>query len=156
MKLWKQLARESTGSEIAEAAVILPLLFALLFGIVWFGRAFNVYATINRAAHEGAQAAAVFACATCLPNIRNQAYIQNNVVNPILTASHVNPNAATVTLVQNVQMNPGGIPAEFGSVVTVTYPYDFRLNGIQCCPLTLAPINLGVTLRAQAQSRQED
>ena len=156
MNRWKQLASESTGSEIAEAAFVLPLVFALLFGIVWFGRGFNIYATLNRAAHEGAQASAVEDCATCRPTVRNQSYIQLNVVNPLLNASHIDPTPATVTLQNNVLMNPGATPPEFGNVVTVTYPYNFRLNGIQCCPLQLAPINLGVTLTAQAQSRQEN
>jgi len=156
MKRWKQLAGDSAGSEIAEAAFILPLVFALLLAIVWFGRAFNIYATLNRAAHEGAQAAAVVNCASCIQVPRNLTYIQTNVVNPILTASHVDPSAATVNLQQNVLMNPGGTPSEFGSVVTLTYPYGFRLNGLQCCPLTLAPINLGITLSAQARSRQEN
>ena len=156
MNRWKQLASDSSGSEIAEAAFVLPLVFALLFGIVWFGRGFNIYATLNRAAHEGAEASAVDDCATCRPTTRNQAYIQANVVNPLLNASHIDPALATVTLQNNVLMNPGGNPPEFGNVVTITYPYDFRLNGIQCCPLQLAPINLGITLTAQAQSRQEN
>jgi len=156
MNRWKQIAKENTGSEIAEAAFVLPLVFMLLFGIVWFGRAFNIYATLNRAAHEGAQAAAVTNCASCIQTVRNQAYIQTSVVNPILTAAHIDPTPVTVTLLQNVPMNPGSNPTEFGSLVTVTYPYDFKLNGVHCCPLTLAPINLGVTLTAQAQSRQED
>src|SRR4051812_16164112 len=98
MNRWKQLASDSAGSEIAEAAFVLPLVFALLFGIVWFGRGFNIYATLNRAAHEGAQASAVDDCATCRPTTRNQAYIQTNVVNPLLNASHIDPTAATVTL----------------------------------------------------------
>ncbi len=59
------LGRETSGAEIAEAAVVLPLLFMLLFGIMWFARAFNIYTTINRAAREGALAAAAHNCATC-------------------------------------------------------------------------------------------
>ena len=157
MNRWKQIAITDTGSEIAEAAFILPLVFALLFGIVWFGRAFNIYATLNRAAHEGAEAAATSDCATCTPILRDQTYIQVNVVNPILRAAHIDTSAATVILPsQPVLMNPGSSPPKFGRVVTVTYPYGFRLNGVQCCPLTLAPINLGVILSATAQSGQEN
>src|ERR1700693_4960277 len=59
------LLRQDRGAEVAEAAVILPVLFLLLFSIYWFGRGFNVYGTINHAAREGARAAAVEACATC-------------------------------------------------------------------------------------------
>jgi hypothetical protein len=59
------LLRQDRGAEVAEAAVILPVLFLLLFSIYWFGRGFNVYGTINHAAREGARAAAAGACATC-------------------------------------------------------------------------------------------
>ncbi len=39
--------------EIAEAAIVLPLMFTMLLGIYWFGRAYNVYSTITHAAREG-------------------------------------------------------------------------------------------------------
>jgi Flp pilus assembly protein TadG len=53
------------GAEIAEAALVLPLVFMLLMGIIWFGRAFNIYATIQQAAQQGAITAARETCATC-------------------------------------------------------------------------------------------
>ena len=62
---WSRLLRDASGAEIAEAAVVLPLLFMLLFGIMWFARAFNIYTTVNRAARQGALAAAANNCATC-------------------------------------------------------------------------------------------
>ena len=40
------------GGTIVESAVTLPVLFLILFGILMFGRAFNVYQTITDAAHE--------------------------------------------------------------------------------------------------------
>ena len=46
------------GAEIAEAALVLPLVFMLLLGIIWFGRAFNIYSTIQQAAQQGAIVAA--------------------------------------------------------------------------------------------------
>ena len=69
--------------------MVLPLLFMLLFGIMWFARAFNIYTTINRAAREGALAAAANNCATCGNTRQTAANIQTNVVNPILTAAHL-------------------------------------------------------------------
>ena len=65
MSRLKKLVSGTGGSEIAEAALVLPILFMLLLGIYWFGRAFNVYATINHAAREGARAATAQTCATC-------------------------------------------------------------------------------------------
>jgi hypothetical protein len=53
------------GAEIAEAALVLPLVFMLLLGAVWFGRAFNIYSTIQQAAQQGAVTAARATCATC-------------------------------------------------------------------------------------------
>ena len=59
------LLRENSASQIAEAAVVLPILFMLLMAIFWFGRAFSIYGTINHAAHEGVRTASVPACANC-------------------------------------------------------------------------------------------
>ena len=33
---------DESGAEIAEVAVVLPIVFMFLLGIVWFGRAFNL------------------------------------------------------------------------------------------------------------------
>lgn len=53
------------GMEILEAALVLPVLFMLLLGAVWFGRAFQTYATITQAAQQGAVTAARPACTSC-------------------------------------------------------------------------------------------
>lgn len=157
MKFAIRLGRETSGAEIAEAAVVLPLLFMLLFGIMWFARAFNIYTTINRAAREGALAAAANNCATCGNTPPTQAYIQTNVVNPILTASHLDPGEVqNFTVTPNVILNPGSPLLEYGTVVSLQYPYNFKLNGISCCPPRLAPITTGIVMTAQAEARQED
>jgi hypothetical protein len=85
------------GSEIAEAAVVLPVLFLLLFSIYWFGRAFSIYSTINHAAREGARTAAVPACANCNvacawpgSNLPCDARVADAVDNA-LSAAHLNP-----------------------------------------------------------------
>ncbi len=88
---------ESRGSEIAEAAVVLPVLFMLLMAIFWFGRAFNVYGTINHAAREGARTAAVPACANCSggstwsgTSLPGDAPVVD-AVNVALNAAHIDP-----------------------------------------------------------------
>ena len=65
MRYLKQIASGTRGSEIAEAALVLPIFFMVLLGIYWFGRAFNTYATINHAAREGARAGVAQTCAAC-------------------------------------------------------------------------------------------
>jgi Flp pilus assembly protein TadG len=59
--------QSADGSEILEAALVLPLVFMLLLGIVWFGRVFNIYSTMQQAAQQGAITAARAQCATCPP-----------------------------------------------------------------------------------------
>jgi Flp pilus assembly protein TadG len=88
----KKIGTETSGSEIAEAALVLPILFMLLLGIYWFGRAFNVYATINHAAREGARAGTALTCATCgTPNAPLTADGVAAQVKQSLEASHLDP-----------------------------------------------------------------
>jgi len=97
-KLWRELASETGGSEIAEAAVVLPLMFMVLLGIFWFGQAFRLYGTITRAAQEGARAGAAPYCTTCTP-ANSSATIANNAVsavNSALTASNLDPGSIPV------------------------------------------------------------
>jgi hypothetical protein len=153
----RRLGRDTSGAEIAEAAVVLPLLFMLLFGIMWFARAFNIYTTINRAARQGALAAAANNCATCGNTRQSAVNIQTNVVNPILTASHLDPGQVqNFTVLWDQPLNPGTPPVEYGAVVSLQYPYSFKLNGISCCPPTLTPITNGIIMTAQATARQEE
>ena len=152
-----RLLRDASGAEIAEAAVVLPLLFMMLFGIMWFARAFNIYTTVNRAARQGALAEAANNCATCGNVSRTSNDIRDNVVYPILIASHLDPGQVQNFNVQrDVILNPGSPIIEHGAVVSLDYPFNFKLNGISCCPPRLSPITQGVMIRAQAQARQED
>jgi len=88
-----KLLAGAVGSEIAEAALVLPIAFMVLLGIYWFGRAFNVYATINHAAREGARYAVAQSCASC----SNSAPTMNNIalqVGQAMQASGLDPNLA--------------------------------------------------------------
>ena len=58
-------ARDSRGEEIAETAMVLPLLFVVLIAVFWFGQAFRIYTTLTQAARQGARAAVAPLCATC-------------------------------------------------------------------------------------------
>lgn len=65
MRTLRHRLKNAEGAEIAEAALVLPVVFVFLLGIIWFGRAFNIYSTITQAAQQGAIVAARPACATC-------------------------------------------------------------------------------------------
>lgn len=47
------------GTSIVEAAIVIPLLMTVLFGIIEFGFAYNDYLALRSAAREGARIAAV-------------------------------------------------------------------------------------------------
>src|ERR1700690_2539829 len=82
--------RGADGSEIAEAAVVLPLVFMLLLGIVWFGRAFNIYSTIQQAAQQGAITAARPTCATCGNTPPTPAAV-DSAIYAVMQASNLDP-----------------------------------------------------------------
>jgi hypothetical protein len=87
--MMRRLARETDASEIAEAALVLPLSFMVLLGVFWFGQAFRIYGTINHAAREGARAATAPACSTCASVDPSQnAY---NAIQNALLAAKLNP-----------------------------------------------------------------
>jgi len=95
VRLVSRLGRETSASQIAEAALVLPIVFTLLLGIFWVGRAMNVQATINQAARVGARAAVTGTCATCGATTRNTPLTVDQVaaqVGAALQASRLDPN----------------------------------------------------------------
>jgi Flp pilus assembly protein TadG len=149
---WEVL-RDTGASEIAEAALVLPLAFMMLLGIYWFGRAFNIYATINHAAREGARAAVAPTCATCTPLSNAQIVSQaTTAVEQALKASSVDPHqiqaysplpttfcgtgtctaagvSGNINVCGPVQLTPttSSYPPVCGTAVLFEYPYQFWL-----------------------------
>jgi Flp pilus assembly protein TadG len=84
----RRLLRGTGGTEIAEAAMVLPLLFVVVMAIFWFGQAFRIYGTLTRAAREGARAAVAPVCTTCAAGTSST---QNaiNAVTSALAAAHL-------------------------------------------------------------------
>ena len=145
----KKLATGTAGSEIAEAALVIPIFFLVLLGIYWFGRAFNTYATINHAAREGALAATMLTCASC-GNTPTAPATVANAVTAALQAAKLDPNQIhayapapifcpgappcnsannNITICSNVQLTPAaspGVPV-CGVTVSFQYPYSFSL-----------------------------
>ena len=148
---WRQLAGDS-GAEIAETAIVMPLVFLFLLAIFWFGRAYNVYSTITYAAREGALTAARTNCATCGNTLPTPANVAARVTS-VLQASKLDPTpiaiynvtptpnfcagfnqanscgiSGNVTVCRNVQLNStnSNLPT-CGALVSFQYPYQFYL-----------------------------
>ena len=96
---WRCLLRDTRGTEIAESAVVLPLLFMILIGIFWFGQAFRIYGNLAQATRAGARAAVAPVCATCVASGSTSAQIAQTAVTNAMAASHLN----TAQLVQPSQ-----------------------------------------------------
>lgn len=154
MTAWKRTLRDQTGQQVAEAALVLPIVLLLLMGIYWFGLAFHTYATINYAAREGARTAITSTCATCSNNASSDDDIVAKITSALqashLDPSHVgvyqnpptptfcpglpSPGACTpknnVTICRGVKLNSGsphGTPAICGISVSFQYPFQFYL-----------------------------
>jgi hypothetical protein len=168
------------GAEIAEAAVVLPVAFMFLLGIIWFGRAFNIYSTITQAAQQGAITAARASCATCTPpNTPPTDATVDGVINAVLQASSIdpaqipvnsNPPAPTfcasppnppggackttnnITICRQALLNPPASTIQPAQCgVIVSFQYPFQFY------LPFTSLNLQkITLSAQAQSRMEN
>jgi Flp pilus assembly protein TadG len=144
--------RETDGAEIAETAIVLPLVFLFMLGIFWFGRAYNVYATVTYAAHEGAITAARASCSDCGNALQTPATVETRVKS-VLQAAKLDPGqiatysvtpapafcanlnppgvctpSGNVTVCRGVRLNAAGstLPA-CGALVSFKYPFQFYL-----------------------------
>ena len=106
MSRLKKIVTGAGGSEIAEAALVLPIFFMIMLGIYWFGRAFNTYATINHAAREGARVGVAQTCATCAS--LSIAQTTN------LIAAQVTQSLQASSLIPGQVTNLGAVPAACG------------------------------------------
>jgi Flp pilus assembly protein TadG len=175
---WLRLARDSRGTELAESAMIMPLLFMVLLAIFWFGQAYRIYGTLTHATRAGAEAAVAPVCATCAagssPPLNAQTAVQNAVLAARLDPNKLVPwaswtpptllacgsatavtcdgSVSNVCVQNNVQLSlpsKGGMGTCGISVsAKYQYPYHFRV------PFT--SLDLGnMLLPGQAQMRGE-
>jgi hypothetical protein len=169
--------RSPEAAEIAEAALVLPVVFIFLLGIIWFGRAFNIYSTIAQAAQQGAIVAARSTCVTCGNNPTSDGNVVG-AISAVLQASSLNdpipinsnpphplscidftvltcsPPAGNnnITICRQALLNRSASPnqtPQCGTIVSFQYPFQFHL------PFTSLNMQM-ITLSAQAQSRMEN
>lgn len=108
----RRLAHETRGAEIAEAAVVLPLMFMILLGIFWFGQAFSIYGAITRAAQEGARAGAAPSCTTCTAlTVAGRAANAEAAVQSALTIAKLDPTLARQSTSSAPACGGGASPA---------------------------------------------
>ncbi len=148
----RRVAAKERGAEIVEFAVVLTALLMLLIGIIWIGRAYNIYQTITRAAREGARFALAPSCATCGNTFPTDTEVQN-VIKGALTASSLDPTKTvppigSLTIQRNQPLDPKDNPLYQFSGVVVSFGYPVNLPIPFTTPVTF-------TVSTTVQMRQE-
>src|SRR5208282_1208869 len=146
IKLIASRLGRTDGAEILEAALVLPLVFMLLLGAISFGRAFNIYGTIQQAAAQGALTQARYSCGTCGDARATHTMVDNAII-AVMQAASLDPSqiqlpakptlhacpapwpsgggcaktANNVYVCRNVELAGGTQPLQCGTVVTFQY-----------------------------------
>jgi len=130
--------RSQKGGTLLEAAITLMLFFTLIFGVLEFGRAYNLYQTITNAAREGARfSVAPFPGTDNLPTTTNvEARVQQYL-------DSVGARNTTINVVQNTAGVVNNKNVVY-TTVNVTAPYTFLFF----------PFG-SVTMQTSAQMRNE-
>lgn len=144
---------DEAGAELVEAALVLPILLMLLLGIVAFGRAYNVYQTITRAAREGARELVLTTCATCSATgtySYSASQIENNFVIPAIEASNIDANKIKNYKTTYVYLDPDD-PTPYICGVQISFDYPYNLD----IPFTTQRLST-LTLSTKVQMRLEN
>jgi Flp pilus assembly protein TadG len=129
--------RNRRAAAAVEFALVAPLFFLLILGMIEYGRMVMVQQVITNASREGARQAVLDGATT--------AQIQT-LVNDYLTMGQISPASATVTVAPSPPTDAG-----FGDPVTVTVAIPF--NQVSWLP---SPMYLGgKTLSATTVMRRE-
>ncbi len=130
--------RSQKGGTLLEAAITLMLFFTLIFGVLEFGRAYNLYQAITNAAREGARySVAPFPGANNLPTSAEvQARVQQYL-------NSVGAKSTSITVSQNTAGTVNGASVVY-TQVNVSAPYTFLFF----------PFG-SVTMQTSAQMRNE-
>jgi len=107
------------GAEIAEVALVLPVVFTFLLGIVWFGRAFQIYSTITQAARQGAVTAARPVCGSCA--------LGGGTWNSTGFPGDASVESSVLAVMRSSNLDPAQIVA-------------YTPSGLQACPTPQPPI----------------
>jgi len=123
--------RDERGAAAVEFALVLPLLLLLIFGLMEFGRLYNVQISLSNAAREGARTMAIDNDPVAA---RSAAIAAAPSITPVITSSQiaVSPNPScvrgattTVVITYNVALMTGW----FGPNLTLTGTGAMRCGG---------------------------
>jgi Flp pilus assembly protein TadG len=106
-------ARKEDGQAVAELALVLPILIAVLLGIVQFGILFNNYITLTDATRTGARKATV------------TRFVADSGAAAVATVKSAASGLDQTKLAVNVTATDWTVP---GSEITVTATYPYSIS----------------------------
>lgn len=123
---------EERGANLVEFALVAPLLFALLFGMIEFGWAFAQNLDVKHTAREAGRLAAVNATETEIRDrVCNNDLLDPDLVTEISRSDDGTPEAgetATVTVAADLQQITGLFNWALSSVSPLSSTVEFRLE----------------------------
>lgn len=139
---------DDRGGVLIEFALVLPLMLAIMAGIVDFGRMFQRYEVVTNAAREGARLAVLPGYTEADVRARVNAYLDDGII----AGAHAN---ATVTRTI-VSITPGAGAAFNAARVTVVYNDAYLILGPIVALIGGNSANFStVTLTARSTMRME-
>lgn len=94
MRILRRESHRRQGAALVEAALILPIFFMVVLGIVEFGRAFMICQMLQNAAREGCRQAVTGAYTT--------SQVMTNMKNELVAQGIKNPNSLNVSVTVTV------------------------------------------------------
>lgn len=107
--------RARRGAAVVEFALVVPLLFMLLLGIIEFGRTMMVYQVINNAARQGARQAVLGSSTVASVN---------SSLNDLLTSTSITGATVTINGPNGAVTDLSKLNAGDSVTVTVSVPYS--------------------------------
>ncbi len=135
------------GATIVEAAIILPVLLALVLGIVEFGLVYGKYHDLTNAAREGAR----FGVAPC-PLTLSIASVCT--AGQLPSVAQVQARTQQFLSIVNVQGATVSVDPAYGRGLVNNIPLTYTRVQVSS-PFTIVYFNYNVTLRTEAVMRNE-
>jgi Flp pilus assembly protein TadG len=125
MSLTVRHLRGRKGQALAEFALILPVLFLLIAGIIEFGRAWNIKQAVTDAAREGARY-------TVIVDTRTMTQVENRVKDRLTLANIETTNPPTTVSITPAGFFkcPSGAVGASGAEMTVFVTTTYRMGWV--------------------------
>ena len=150
MSLTMRHLRGRNGQALAEFALILPVVFLLIAGIIEFGRAWNIKQAVTDAAREGAR----YTVISDDPLVHDSAFVKGKIRERLSLASIATTDPPTTITIDPMASYkcPGG--AGSGAEMTVTVATNYRMGWVGAL-MSWAGASSTITISSQATMRNE-